>query len=403
MSEEIDRLAARLRPHYSHFLDRLGQTVLLTGHSHQAWPNASREGQIAAWEDAARLVDQKWEGVLGELVPELQRHIAKRIGSSRAKDLALGQNTHELVSRFMSCFDRVTRVLTTDSEFHSLERQLDRASEDGVEVVRVPAGDARDETFAERFIAEARAQRPTFAALSSVLFTTSRVIHDLPWILEELAKLDVPVVVDAYHAFNVLELSVDGWPGQVFVVGGGYKYAQCGEGVCFMLLPANAERYRPRNTGWFSSFQDLERDRRAKKDHVSFGEGGLRFFGATFDPTAFYRAVFVLRFMEYQGLTIDVLRRQSLLQTGMIIEAFDRHQLGERGIVLATPREAHRRGGFIALQHTRADQIQRALLDAGIRTDVRGDLLRLGPAPYLDSGSLRRALEVLDAVIARLS
>ena len=48
-----------LAPHYSRF--GVSERLLLTGHSHQAWPDCGFEGQQAAWLDAARYVDDKWE------------------------------------------------------------------------------------------------------------------------------------------------------------------------------------------------------------------------------------------------------------------------------------------------------------------------------------------------------
>ena len=48
-----------LARHYSRF--RVAGRLLLTGHSHQAWPDCGFDGQRRAWEDAARLVDAKWE------------------------------------------------------------------------------------------------------------------------------------------------------------------------------------------------------------------------------------------------------------------------------------------------------------------------------------------------------
>ena len=47
-----------LAPHYSRF--RVSERLLLTGHSHQAWPDVAFEGQIEAWADAAECVDEKW-------------------------------------------------------------------------------------------------------------------------------------------------------------------------------------------------------------------------------------------------------------------------------------------------------------------------------------------------------
>jgi hypothetical protein len=57
--ERAVSLAERLAPHYSRF--RVAERLLLTGHSHQAWPDVALEGQIEAFADAAELVDGKWE------------------------------------------------------------------------------------------------------------------------------------------------------------------------------------------------------------------------------------------------------------------------------------------------------------------------------------------------------
>jgi kynureninase len=59
---KLDSLANRpngLAKHYSRF--RVTERLLLTGHSHQAWPDCAFAGQEQAWLDAAELVDDKWE------------------------------------------------------------------------------------------------------------------------------------------------------------------------------------------------------------------------------------------------------------------------------------------------------------------------------------------------------
>jgi selenocysteine lyase/cysteine desulfurase len=388
----IDEVAARLRPHYRRFLDPAEGQILLTGHSHQAWPEASRLGQIAAWDEAAQLCDEKWHRVLGEVLDEFRRHVAKRIGTLRHKDLAVAPNTHELVHRLATCFDPRGSVVTTDSEFHSLRRQLIRSAEEGLRVTRVPA-DAPD--FADRFLSAIDDARPDWIALSSVLFTTSRVLPIDP-ILERCAERDIPVLIDAYHAFNAIELEVDRWPGSVFVCGGGYKYAQIGEGACWLLVPRDAERYRPVYTGWFADFENLD----SIAETVSYGPGGMRFFGATFDPTALYRGVYVLRFMDEMGMTVTALREVSLAATSLIIDAYDSLALASTGLVLATPREPARRGAFVAFRRDDAKLVCARLAERGVRADVRGPLLRVGPAPYLTSAEIMGAMEIL-AEVAR--
>lgn len=383
----IDAVAERLRPHYARFLDGIGDHVLFTGHSHQAWPDVTRDGQIAAWDDAARLIDGKWSRVLGEILPGVQAHVAKRIGSSRPGDLAIAPNTHELVYRLSTCFPATGTVVTTDAEFHSLRRQLARLEEEGLTVERVPA-EAPD--FVERFVRAIDERSPTWVALSYVLFTNARIV-DLDPILAACAAKDIPVLVDAYHAFNVLELEVDRWPGTVFVTGGGYKYAQTGEGACWMLLPRNAERFRPIDTGWFADFDHLE----SIGTEVHYGRGGDRFLGATFDPTALYRGLYAMRFFDAHGLTTSVLRRCSVAATSLIIDEYDRLALSAAGLGLASPRDPSRRAGFVAFEHPDAQALSRRLGARGVRTDARGSLLRLGPAPYLDSGRIRRGMQIL--------
>ena len=50
--------------------------------------------------------------------------------------------------------------------------------------------------------------------------------------------------------------------GDAFVVGGGYKYCQLGEGNCFLRIPPDTD-LRPVVTGWFSEFTALADRQRA--------------------------------------------------------------------------------------------------------------------------------------------
>ncbi len=56
---DLRRTPNALAPHYSRA--RVGERLLLTGHSHQAWPDCAAEGQLEAFEHAARMLDDKWE------------------------------------------------------------------------------------------------------------------------------------------------------------------------------------------------------------------------------------------------------------------------------------------------------------------------------------------------------
>ena len=53
----------------------------MAAHSHHLWPDASFDGQLACWDDAARLSDSKWDRIMGEVWPEAQRHVAAELGT----------------------------------------------------------------------------------------------------------------------------------------------------------------------------------------------------------------------------------------------------------------------------------------------------------------------------------
>ena len=135
-----------LARHYSRF--RVAERLLLTGHSHQAWPDVAFDAQQRAWLEAAALVDDKWEQAFAQA--DVVQAGFKRLLNDRDGDIALGQNTHELVTRLLSALPLRTRprLVTSDGEFHTVRRQLDRLQEEGLVVVKIAARPA--ETLAVR-------------------------------------------------------------------------------------------------------------------------------------------------------------------------------------------------------------------------------------------------------------
>jgi kynureninase len=58
-------------------------------------------------------------------------------------------------------------------------------------------------------------------------------------------------------------------------------------------------------------------------------------------------------------------------------------------------------GGFLAVEVDDASDIQRRLRDAGVLSDYRDNVLRLGPAPYLTDAQLEEAMGKLGEVMVR--
>ena len=373
-----------LAEHYSAF--RVSERLFITGHSHQAWPDVAREGQLEAWQDAAEHIDLKWERAFAKA--ERLRDGVRGLLDDPGAPVALAGNTHELVVRFLSALPLRERpkLVSTDGEFHTLRRQLGRLAEEGLEVVRLPARPV--DTLAERLAAEAPGASAVL--VSAVLFEDSRIVPGLPSLAEACADAGAELLVDAYHALGCLPFTVAGLE-RAWIVGGGYKYLQLGEGNCFLRLPPQADELRPAITGWFSEFAELHAAH--ELGATEYPRGSMRFAGSTYDPTSHYRAARVLDFFEEQGLTPERLRESYLQQTSLIAERFDALGLSEVSRERETPLD--RFGGFIALESDRAEELSRRLLDAGVVTDSRGRHLRLGPAPYHSDEQLERAVDEL--------
>jgi selenocysteine lyase/cysteine desulfurase len=377
-----------LAPHYSRF--RVSERLLLTGHSHQAWPDCGLDGQTQAWLEAAQYVDDKWDHALAQ-ADRVREGFARLLGDTTGS-IALGANTHDVLVRLLSALPlrRRPRLVTTDGEFHSIRRQLDRLEEEGLAIVRVP--EAPLESLAAR-LGAAVDDHTALVLVSAVFFDTGRIARGLGEVAASCRRHGSRLLVDAYHALNVVPFSLaDADLGDAFVVGGGYKYCQLGEGNCFLRIPADCD-LRPVVTGWYSEFTVLAEQQ--VPGRVAYGQGGDRFAGATYDPTSHYRAVAVFEFFRERGLTPGLLRQVSQHQVGLLASMFDALDLDPGVVTRDRTAPLDDLGGFLALRSPVAGALVRSLHARGVWADARGTVLRLGPAPYLSDTQLSDAVRLL--------
>ncbi|HEX4562130.1 MAG TPA: hypothetical protein VH113_09900 [Gemmatimonadales bacterium] len=379
-----------LTRHYTRF--RVTERILLTGHSHQAWPDSGFEGQSRAWMDAAELVDDKWERAFA-MAGAVRRGFA-RLLHDEADQIALGASTHEILVRFLSGLPlkKQRRLVTTDGEFHSLRRQLDRLGEEGISIIRVPAHPVA--SLSERIRKEVT---PDTAAvlLSAVLFETAEIVPGLGSLANACRGAGVELLVDAYHALNVTPFPLPNLGlSSAYVVGGGYKYCQMGEGNCFLRFPSDTTM-RPVITGWYSEFEQLESKATGK---VQYGGGPARFAGSTYDPTSHYRGAEVFRFFSDQQLTPERLRELNKRQIGRLAHGFDELALDPR-VITRVVHGLDGIAGFLALRAPDAAGLVKSLRAKGVYSDSRHDIVRLGPAPYVTDEQLDQALKALSEVV----
>ena len=359
-------------------------------HSHHLWPDASFDGHMQAWEDAARLADRKWDKVMDEVWPAAQAEVAAELGTDQPDDVVFAPNTHDFLLRLMAAASETwpIRVLTSDSEFHSARRQFARWEESGAATFERIAVEPFD-SFSDRFFAAAQGGEYDLIFVSHVMFGSGRTFERV----EELASLAKPggpwVVVDGYHAFMALDRPFAGSaPTSAFYLGGGYKYAMSGEGCAFMHAPPGYGP-RPRITGWFAEFEDLT----LPPGSVGYAKDASRFMGATFDPSALYRFTAVRRMLSDNGLTTARISAH--------VEGLQRHLLGSIGSTplaraeLLNPLDGRDHARFLAFRSASAQRWYAELKAQNVITDVRGDVLRIGFGIYQDEDDVDQLVRLL--------
>lgn len=347
------------------------QRLHFAAHSHHLWPDASYDGHMEAWDDAARLADRKWDRIFAEVIPEAQRHVAAELALPDPATISFAPNTHDLLVRIFSALPMAKpHVLASDGEFHSFRRQAMRWAEAGrITLETVPLADLA-----------ARAARGGFDLLfaSQVQFNTGTRLGDVaPF--AALARPQGPwVVIDGYHGFMAEPTDLSAVADSVFYVSGGYKYAMAGEGACFLHAPPGYAP-RPEFTGWFADFDSLE----AQQGGVGYAPDGRRFLGSTFDPSGLYRFNAVRRMLAAESL--DTAAISAHCDGLMDAFAAARPFAGMEALPRA-PR-------FMAFRGTDAEKWQDRLSAKDIGIDRRADVLRIGFGLYQDFEDVQRLVK----------
>ena len=378
------------KPLFTRSLGADPERLHFAAHSHHLWPDASFEGHMKAWNDAARLADRKWDKVMGEVWPEAQAEVASELGTDQPDAIVFAPNTHDFLLRLMAANSETwpIRMLTSDGEFHSARRQFARWEESGAAVFeRIPAEPFV--TFSSRFLEAARSGDHGFIFVSQVMFGSGSVFD----LVEELAALAKPegpwVVIDGYHAFMAIDRPFAGQAaGSAFYLGGGYKYAMSGEGCAFLHAPSGYGP-RPRITGWFAEFEDLT----LPPGSVGYAKDATRFLGATFDPSALYRFNAVRRALAENGLTTARISAHCDALQQQLLEALPRTPLANAELLNPLDGGPHAR--FLAFRSPDSQRWYEDLKARDCITDVRGDVLRLGFGIYQDESDVDRLVGLL--------
>ena len=378
---------------YARFLTARPGELHFAAHSHHFWPDVTREAQLKVWDDAARYNDRKWEYIFKTIVPQVQSHIARILNLKRPDMIALAPNTHDLLVRLFS--ELLTRpqlkLLTTDSEFHSFARQLRRWEEvhTHLKVTRVEGLEllTNRESFLQKFEASLAGQDVVF--VSQVFFNSGLAlkIEDIErWVAK--ASPETVFIIDGYHGFAALPTDLARLEGRVFYLGGGYKYVQAGEGVGFMVVPQGP--WRPVITGWFAEYAHLSSP---VGGGVGYSQDGMAFWGATMDPSGWYRFLAAWDLFAGLGISIADIHRHVLSLQNEFLQSSPL-----KGLKPLYTQPLHHHGHFLTFEASdvnQATQVREELLKKQIYIDQRGARLRFGFGMYQDRTDVQALLKRL--------
>jgi selenocysteine lyase/cysteine desulfurase len=398
---ERDDPVLDLRASFSRFRAANPKRINLAAHSHHEWPDVTFDAQMRCWDDAARLTGDKWQVVLGELLPTLQGQIAAILNLPDPRTIAIAPNTHALLNRILSCFppNRCIRILTTDAEFHSFRRQVARLEEDEL-VVCTCVPTEPFESFAARLRDAAAKGGHDLVFVSQVFFTSGATSGDIDELVAAVPDNETFIVIDGYHGYMARPTDLSKVASHAFYMAGGYKYAMAGEGICFLHCPPGYGP-RPRDTGWFAEFGALAAP--AGKT-VGYPVDGSRFLGATFDPVGMYRMHAVLTWLASAGIGISDVHSHATALMAHFLERLEPLALGGlRRCDLITPfGDGVAHGNFLTFRAPNAVAIEEALAKVDVQADHRGDRMRFGFGLALTRDEVDAAIERTAPALAKL-
>jgi kynureninase len=306
-------------------------------------------------------------------------------------------NLHQLLATFYRPSGQRTRILADELDFpsdvYALQSQLRLHSCDPArDLVLVRSRDRR--TIDEDDVIAAMTDDVAVVWLPSVLYRSGQLL-DLERLTREAHARGILVGFDLAHSVGSVPHRLHAW-GVDFAAWCTYKYLNGGPGAVGTLFVHRDHFGTPPGlAGWWGS----DKTRQFEMAHAFTPASSAGAWQISTPPVLGAAALYgSLRVVEEAGL--EAIRAKSLDLTGYLMFLADA-VLAPLGFAVGTPREAHRRGGHVALEHPQAIRISRALRARGVVSDFRPpDVIRLAPvALYTMYADVYRTVEALREIV----
>ena len=361
-------LRREIFPRFSRVLAR--DEIYLANHSLGRPPDRMAEDLRTALDAWYRDMDGAWDLWLNGR-ERFRSLTAQLVGAPRADCIIPKTSAGQGLRAVLNSFVKKPRVVTSDGEFDSIDFILRVYRQQGrIELKVLPWR-------------ELTAEGADLVVLSTVMFRTGEIVKHLPKLVHEAHAAGALVLFDVYHHAGVLPLDLAALEAD-FAIGGSYKYTRGGPGACWLYVrPGLVETLRTPDTGWFAKKAVFTY---ARPEPPEFGAGGDAWLESTPPVLAPFQALAGLE------LTLEIgvarIRAHSLEQKKLLADLLPRSEGAG---------DAH--GAFLTLKHPGAKVIAEKLYEKGVRTDARGEYLRICPDFLNTAEELDQAAQMIRSLL----
>ncbi len=293
-------------------------------------------------------------------------------------------NIHSLISTFYKPEGNKTKILADELNFptdiYALQSQIKlKGLEPDEHLILVKSDDGR--FLAENKIVEFMGDDINLVFLPSVLFRSGQLL-DIPFLTQEAHKRGITIGFDCSHSVGVVPHSFDEWDID-FAVWCSYKHLNSGPGSsAFLYINKRHFNLEPALTGWFGYVKSKQFDMNLDFEHAKTA-GGWQISSPGILGSAPMEGA--LEVTLEAG--IENIREKSLKMTSYLIYLVETLLADEPyNFTIGTPKEEHRRGGHVALEHSQAYTIHEELMKKSVVHDFRPpNVIRLTPTALYNS------------------
>jgi kynureninase len=259
-------------------------------------------------------------------------------------------------------------------------------------IVEIKSQDGR--TIQENDVVAAMDDDVAIVFLPSVLYRSGQLL-DMAFLTQEAHRRGITIGFDLSHSAGAVPHELSKW-GVDFAMWCNYKYLSSGPGATAGLY-INRRHFNktPGLAGWHGYVKekqfDLLNDFEAGQNAGGWQTGTTHVLSMA--PLEGSLAIF-------HEAGMSQLREKSLHITAYLMYLID-EILTPYGFSVGNPRDDHRRGGHVALEHEEALRINEALKDRGVLPDFRyPNVIRLAPVPlYVGYHDVWQVVQIIKQIM----